>query len=585
MKRSHLSGQLNRNLTGQEVRLSGWVNRRRDLGGLIFIDIRDHSGIVQTVIEPGNEEAFPVASRCRSEFVVHIRGTVRERPADQQRGDGTGAVEVLVSELEVLSEARTPPFQVDGSIDGSEVSEELRLRHRYLDLRRPEAAAPIRLRHTVTKAIWDLLDGEGFTQVETPLLTLSTPEGARDFIVPARLRPGSFYALPQSPQLFKQLLMVGGFDRYFQIARCFRDEDLRADRQPDFTQLDLEMSFVDQEDILALNERLLRHVIHTATGRETTVPFRRIPWREALDRYGSDKPDTRFGLELQDVTEVFRDSAFRAFSRAIADGAVTRMVHVPGELAEGLSRRRLDELEETAKQHGAGGLAWLRRTADGFSGPIAKFLEQEKDQPALAAAAEGDVLLFVTAPWRTACTALGAVRLDLAAAAGLKNPAALEILWVTDFPLFEETDDGSLTYMHHPFTMPHEDDLPLLDEDPARVRARAYDLVWNGNEIGGGSIRIHRPEVQEKVFRVLGFSEAEAKERFGFFLDALAYGTTPHGGVAWGLDRLIMLLAGTGSIRDTIAFPKLQSGIDPLTGAPGPADPDQLAELGLTGGD
>ncbi|MER3443924.1 MAG: aspartate--tRNA ligase [Meiothermus sp.] len=574
MRRTHYCGNVNTSNVNEQVVLEGWVNRRRDLGGLIFIDLRDREGLVQVVVQP-ESLAYAEADRVRSEWVVRVRGTVQARPAEQVNARiASGEVEVVAEGLEVLAEAKTPPFPIDAAWRGEEdpaVSEDIRMRYRVVDLRRRALQRNLRLRHEVVAAIYRFLDREGFISVETPFLTRSTPEGARDFLVPSRLQPGQFYALPQSPQLFKQMLMVAGYDRYFQIARCFRDEDLRADRQPDFTQLDLEMSFVDQEDVLELNERLAAYVFEEALGVELPIPFPRMTYAEAMNRYGSDKPDLRFGLEMHDVTERFRGGEFRAFAGAEAVKALVAPA--------ALSRREIEELEAIAKGKGAAGLAWSRYEGGAFSGGIAKFIPEELARE--LGVQEGQTALFVAGPWRKSVESLGAVRLELGKRLGLAQ-GGFKFLWVVDFPLLEwDEENGRWTYMHHPFTSPNLEDLELLERDPGKVRALAYDMVMNGTEVGGGSIRIHRRDLQERMFALLGIGPEEAQEKFGFLLEALSFGAPPHGGIAWGLDRWVANMAGEGSIREVIAFPKNKEGRDPLTEAPSPVAEAQLAELGI----
>jgi len=561
------------------VILNGWVHRRRDHGGLIFVDLRDRSGIVQLVFSPQTDaEAFAVAETLRNEYVVSVRGKVRRRiPGAENPELPTGDIEVDATHVQVLNRAGTLPFSISDRID---VDEAVRLRYRFLDLRRPSMQRVFIVRHKAAKAVRDFLDAEGFLEIETPMLTRSTPEGARDYLVPSRLHPGHFYALPQSPQLFKQLLMVAGFDRYFQIVRCFRDEDLRADRQPEFTQLDVEMSFVEAEDVMSIMERLIVYVFREAAGIELPTPFPRLRYDDAIDRFGSDKPDLRFPMELVDVSEIVRGSEFRVFTSALRQGGRVKVLNVKGK--GDMSRRELDELTELAKQWGAKGLAWMAVEAGGVRSPIAKFLSEEVLQAVLKAAqAEpGDLLLFAADQREVAAEILGRLRLRLGRQIYKPDPMTFAPVWIVDWPLFHrDPETGKLESAHHPFTSPVDEDIELLDTNPAAVRAKAYDLVINGYELGGGSIRIHRRDVQEKVFRVLGLSDEQARDKFGFLLDAFEHGTPPHGGLAFGFDRLIMLLVGTDNIRDVIAFPKTQSATCLLTQAPAPVDEEQLKEL------
>lgn len=581
MHRSHGCGELSEAQVGSTVNLLGWVNSRRDLGGLIFLEIRDSTGMVQVVVEPG-EKTFDAAEVLRNEYVVEIAGVLRLRPEKQRSSKHpTGGVEVVADSVSTLSEAETPPFVIDANIKGQTVSEDLRLKHRYLDLRRSEASRPIRLRHSLSKAIWDFLDAEGFVQVETPLLTQSTPEGARDYLVPSRQQPGSFYALPQSPQLYKQMLMMAGFEKYFQIARCFRDEDLRADRQPDFTQLDIELSFVEQEDVLDLNERLMQYVIRETTGETLQIPFQRIDYQRAMDDYGTDKPDFRNPLVLTDFTEAFKHTTFAGFAKTIENNGVIKGLVLRGAQ---FSRKQIAGLEEIAKSSGASGLGWVRAENEGFRGSLAKALSPSEAEAITHDLPDGGLVLLVAGSWKVACNAMGAVRQSVAELLDLvdQNRNTLAFGWVVDFPLLELEDDGSFTYMHHPFTRVHNDDVHLLETQPKLARSLAYDLVLNGVEVGGGSLRIHQATQQQRMFEILGFSPEETSERFGFFIDALKYGAPPHGGIAWGLDRLVMLLSGVASLRDVIAFPKNQNGSDPLTGAPSLVDRSQVQQLGLS---
>ncbi|WP_102274451.1 aspartate--tRNA ligase [Cytobacillus massiliigabonensis] len=580
--RSYYCGEITETAIGEKVILKGWVQKRRDLGGLIFIDLRDRTGIVQVVFNPETSpEALESAERVRNEFVLDIEGVVVAREEGTVNSNlKTGHIEIKAEKITILNEAKTPPFMLD---DKTGVSEDVRLKYRYLDLRRPVMFETLKMRHQVTKAMREFLDGEGFLDIETPILTKSTPEGARDYLVPSRVHPGEFYALPQSPQIFKQLLMVGGFERYYQIARCFRDEDLRADRQPEFTQVDMEMSFMSQADIIRLMENMMSKIMKEVKGLDVQIPFPQMTYQEAMDRYGSDKPDTRFEMELTDLSEIVKDSSFKVFAGAVASGGQVKAINVKNGAGK-YSRKDIDALTEFVSVYGAKGLAWLKAEEDGLKGPISKFVTEE-EQKAIKTALSvetGDLLLFVADKKSVVADALGALRIKLGKDLELIDQSKFNFLWVTDWPLLEYAEEEGRYYAaHHPFTMPAREDLALLDTDPSQVRAQAYDLVLNGYELGGGSLRIFERDVQEKMFNVLGFSKEEANEQFGFLLDAFDYGTPPHGGIALGLDRLVMILAGRTNLRDTIAFPKTASASCVLTEAPGEVSESQLDDLHL----
>lgn len=580
LRRDYYCGELSSEEIDEEVTLMGWIQRRRDHGGLIFVDLRDRFGLVQVVFSPQEaKEAFEKAENLRKEYVIAVTGKVARRPEGTINPElATGEIEVNVKEIEILSEADTPPLQI---AEDSEAGEDLRLKYRYLDLRRPSMQENIILRHKVKRAVRNYLDEEDFLEIETPMLTKSTPEGARDYLVPSRVHTGKFYALPQSPQLFKQLLMVSGMERYYQITRCFRDEDLRADRQPEFTQIDMEMSFVDEEDVISLVEGMIQEIFATA-GLEEPTDFAHMSYQEAMDRFGTDRPDLRFGLELIDVSEIVEDSEFNVFSGTIADGGKVKGINAKG--CADFSRKDLDELTDYVGNYGAQGLAWIALREDGISSPISKFLSEEeltgiKDK---MEAEEGDLLLFVADRPKVVAAALGHLRLKLAQRLDLIDQDEFNFVWITDFPLLERDEDKDrLVSLHHPFTAPQDEDIDLLDSEPTKVKAKAYDLVLNGTEIGGGSIRIHDRDLQEKIFEILSLTDEEIDNKFGFLLDAFDYGTPPHGGIAFGLDRLVMLLGKLETIRDVIAFPKTQNATCLLTEAPSRVTEEQLEELNL----
>ena len=580
LHRTHRCTEVSNANIGEKVTVMGWVQKRRNLGSLIFIDLRDRSGILQLVFDEPKvgSEGFAKAGTLRSEFVIAVEGTVQKRSAAVNENLKTGDIEVIAESIRILSESQTPPFQIE---ENSQTKDEIRLKYRYLDLRRPDIQRNLMLRSKVAYLMRDFMAKEGFLEIETPILCKSTPEGARDYLVPSRIHPGSFYALPQSPQLFKQLLMASGYDRYFQIAKCFRDEDLRADRQPEFTQADMELSFVDIDDVLDVNERLLKYIFKEAIGVDVELPLKRMPWQEAMDRFGSDKPDTRFGMELKDVSDIVKDCGFGVFTSALEQGGSVRGINAEGQGA--MPRKKIDKLVEFAKGYGAKGLAYLSVQEDGsYKSSFAKFMTEEELKNLVAAmdGKPGDLLLFAADKNKIVWNVLGALRLEIAKELDLLDPNQYNFLWITEFPLLEWSDEENrYMAMHHPFTMPMEEDWDKIDTDPGAVRAKAYDIVLNGTELGGGSVRIHQSDIQEKMFEVLGFTKERAREQFGFLLDAFSYGVPPHAGLAYGLDRLVMHMVHADSIRDVIAFPKVKDASDLMSNAPDIVDEKQLEEL------